>query len=102
MIIGFTIQFNRIQMIVMMEGCCTEGLRCSFEMDEGKCFYDCNRLYVCSRLQPVDNLVVSNQLALPTFSRRNIKYDMVDWSIILCSNNPKTGKGTGTGHVQLQ
>ena len=26
-----------------------------------------------------------------------IKYSMVDWSIILCANNHKTGNGTGTG-----
>ena len=26
-----------------------------------------------------------------------MKYNMVDWSIILCANNHKTGNGTGTG-----
>ena len=26
-----------------------------------------------------------------------MKYSMVDWSIILCANNHKTGNDTGTG-----
>ena len=54
--------------------------------------YICNRLWLSSDLQHVDNLVVSDQLVFP-----NKSYDMVDWSIILWANNHKIGNGTGTG-----
>ena len=53
----------------MIQGCCTEGLRCSLEKNEGEkasasmIAIDC-MLY--SGLQHVANLVASNQLAFPT------------------------------------
>ena len=68
---------------------------------KNKQFYACNRLWLNCWLQHVDNLVGSDQLALLTNNTRNIKYNMVDWSIILCANNHKTGNGTGTGRCTV-
>ena len=59
--------------------------------------YICNRLWLSSDLQHVDNLVVSDQLVFQTSNTRDIKYNLVDWSIILCVNNHKTRNGTGAG-----
>ena len=40
--------------------------------------YICNRLWLSSDLQHVDNLVVSDQLVFQTSNTRDMKYNLVD------------------------
>ena len=75
----------------------------SFERTRTKeeLIYVCNRLWLSSGLQHVDNLAVSISQCFQTSNTRDIKYNTVDLSIILCANNHKTGTGIGTGRRTL-